>query len=124
MEFNLMNKIFYRPHREGLIEAMQEAKFFDSTDDMLQHICDQSYFHIEPCDLLCEEYSSNPDNRIGWNTTSIITFKSYEEVKNKESYLQYTGGKIYNHPCVVFGFFTDDYEDNWCDIYEDFIRAV
>lgn len=119
--------ILYRPHKGGLKEAMNELQEFENEEKMLNFICNDTNkfldlkFIIEPCDLLIKMYGNEPDNRIGWNKTFSITFKAYEDVKNKESYLYWTNGVKYNHPCVVFGFCTDDFQENWNEIYNNFL---
>ena len=117
--------IIYRPHKGSIIDAMNEIKFFETKENMLQYICDKaneySGINIEPCDLLGKMYNEEPDERIGWECSYIVTFKAYDDVKNKESYLRYMGGQKFNHPCGVFGFYTDKYKAKWEENYKDFL---
>ena len=117
-------KYFYRPHRGGLNEAMNQHRFFDTQEEMLEELCDSlnDYcIHVEPCDFVCMLYSEDPDYRIGWNNTYIINFKPFNEVKNQESYLRLLGNK-FDHPCGCFAFYTQDYKDNWEEMYKEFMK--
>lgn len=97
--------IFYRPHRGGLKEAMDKSKLFDNINQMFEHIVEQyNLFAIQRItkdDISISLYSDKPDYRIGWNRSYIIMIRNYPH-----------------------GFFTDEYEENWEDIYNSFIEKI
>lgn len=106
--------IIFRPHRGTLDSAMKEAIEFSSLKDLLlflikEHNESYSFFKISTEDLSIKLYS-NGDSRIKWNDVFIITFESYDRIKDKEGYEKYFGGEKYNHPCGVIGFFSTNYD--------------
>lgn len=119
----------FRPHRGGLKEAMELLQEFDTIDDIFNHISNDwnnwnEHVTVHPCDLMYDLYGENGDSRIGWSKTYVISYKAYNDIKYKEDYLKMTNGEKYNHPCIVFGFCTDDYEPNHKDIYNDFLKSL
>lgn len=99
-----MKKYFFRPHRGGLRESMEEHKFFDTIKEMLEYVVkDWNSWSSKPItsnDLTIKLYSKEHDARIGWNCTYIIL-------------LQGTG----------YAFFTDSYSEKWEDMYNDFMST-
>ena len=100
----MLMSVIYRPHRGGLREAMEEVNRFSNIDEMLSHIVkkhnEYSVKQITKEDIFFQLYDKDPDNRIGWNNTYIILIGSYPH-----------------------GFFTDDYDENWEEIYDNFLTT-
>ena len=106
--------IIFRPHRGYLSTAMKESKEFFSLKDLLNYIVDEHnktcpFFQITTDDLNIRLYSQR-DIRIKWYDVFVITFESYDRVKDKKGYLKYFNDEKYNHPCGVLGFLSTSYE--------------
>ena len=102
-------RIIYRPHRGGLEEAMNESKIFNSINQMLEHIVNNyNSFCIKPItkdDVSFHLYHEEEDPRIGWKCVYIVMINTHTE-----------GIRPY-------GFFTDEYEEDWLDIYNNWISS-
>lgn len=96
-----MKKYFYRPHCGGLKEAMDEHRFFDSMEKMVNYVIDDwnswAAEHITIDDVSIKLYSEKPDRRIGWNYTFIILVQG-----------------------CGHAFFTDSYDEDWEDVYKKY----
>lgn len=73
--------VIYRPHRGGLMDAMAEAKEFESFDEMKRYIYEQAEefngmkpFEIE--DIVVDDEGVE-DLRIGWKDTRHVCVKRY-----------------------------------------------
>jgi hypothetical protein len=74
-----MKKLF-REHRGGLDEAMATLFEFDNRQQLLKHIrwlLDQHSFQFADSDLRIDLYQREPDRRIGWEHTYIVTIEGY-----------------------------------------------
>lgn len=88
--------VIYRPHRELLIESMQEAKEFDTIDQMKQYIVDQAnhdgrnILSIDDIIINPEDSGwsggSNGDSRCGWENILYVCTKRYGSVDYIEKY--------------------------------------
>lgn len=104
--------IVFRPHRGGLREAMLEAKYYSSLGYLVDNLVSAHneavpYFHITADDLAIKKYTA--DSRVGWHDTFAIMYESYDNISDKDGYLRYFGGEVYEHPCCPLGFFTTDF---------------
>lgn len=76
--------VIYRPHRGGLKEALEEAKEFESIEEMKQHIYEHFKFvysdlgyGMEPFgidDIVIAEETAD-DKRCGWHDTRHVCIK-------------------------------------------------
>lgn len=88
--------IIYRPHRGRLSEAMQEAREFNTEDEMKQHIYeehkryfskigfDSAPFEIE--DIVIKEDTVINDSRTGWHDTMYVCVNRYGNDDYMEKY--------------------------------------
>ena len=85
--------VIYRPHREFFDEAMEEAKVFNSEEEMKTYIAEDAnkhakYYGLEKffdvSDIVIEGPTVN-DDRNGWEDTRYVCVKRF-------------GGEIYEHP--------------------------
>lgn len=88
--------IIYRPHRGGLAEAMQEAKEFQTEDEMKQYIYEEhkryfseigfnsAPFDVE--DIVIKEDTAIKNSRTGWNDTMYVCVKRYGNEDYMEKY--------------------------------------
>lgn len=84
--------IIYRPHRGGLRESMEEAREFESEDQMKEYIVElHTYdalggpaFGIK--DIVIGPKGINPDFRVGWNDVRNVCVKKYF---NEDYMIQY-----------------------------------
>ena len=76
--------VIYRPHRNTLIEAMEESKEFSDFEEMKKHICDYWFTFYKECGfseppfeisdiVINEEFSE--DTRNGWKDTRYVCVK-------------------------------------------------
>jgi hypothetical protein len=70
--------IKYRPVRGGLREAMSMSQTFDTIEDMLRFIVDESGALISLDDLIVSTPQCN-DPRIAWKESRLILTKRYGE---------------------------------------------
>jgi hypothetical protein len=89
--------IKYRPQRGGLTEAMQEAKEFESVEEMFQYIVNKSkedYDGVPAFDMSDLELHElhMDDNRIGWKNVGYVCTKRYMH----EDYME-----EYGHSCAI-----------------------
>lgn len=79
-----MSKIYYKPHRELLVESMAELQTFNSIKDMLSWIVEdwnklmstlKNVKTISIEDITIDDYGK--DERIGWNNNYIVYIKGY-----------------------------------------------
>lgn len=70
--------IKYRPVRGGLREAMSMSQTFDTIEDMLRFIVDESGVLISLDDLIVSTPQCN-DPRIAWKESRLILTKRYGE---------------------------------------------
>jgi len=95
--------IIYRPHRGQLVDAMSEAKEFNSFEDMKQYIYNewnifkQELFTID--DIVIDESHKMNDERNGWKDTMHVCIKRCGE----EDYI-----KLYGCPQCI-GMCATDY---------------
>lgn len=89
--------IKYRPQRGGLVEAMAEAKQFETIEEMIDYIYNdhaetwgQPMFDRE--DLSIEDPPHGDDNRIGWKNVRYILTNRY----GNEDYIE-----LFGHPCMI-----------------------
>lgn len=108
--------IIYRPHRGGLAEAMQEAKEFNTEEEMKQYIYEEywgyfkslgySYapFGIE--DIVINKDTTGNDDRIGWRDSTYVCVKRYgdENYMDKYGYPQCIGMCATDYPHIIFGY--------------------
>ena len=94
-------KVLYRPQRGGLDESMEELKEFDTVEDLLNWLCEDSdigwgkeMFAVEDINFSYYCY----DERIDWQTY-IVTINKW----GKEDYLE-----KYHRPQAI-GFMTFKY---------------
>ena len=68
--------IIYRPHRELLMEAMEEVKEFDNEEEMKKYIANDLRGCLEIGDIIidAEKYS---DARTGWQDTRYVCTKRF-----------------------------------------------
>lgn len=88
--------IIYRPHRGGLAESMQEAKEFETEDEMKQYIYEEhkryfteSGFNTAPFeieDIVIQEDMKINDRRTGWHDTMLVCVKRYGNEDYMEKY--------------------------------------
>ena len=104
--------IIHRPHRGGLIEAMNEAREFKSLGDCIKTLIQEhnkkGIFHIYEKDVYLIPYGLEGDDRIGWEDEFMICCAPYSLVKDKRGYELYYGGR-YEHPLQLFGFVSTNY---------------
>ncbi len=72
--------IKYRPHRRTLDEAMAEMQTFETSDQMLEYVADNSYGLFTKDDLTISD-DFGKDNRINWRETRYICTQRFGEVK-------------------------------------------
>lgn len=102
--------IIYRPHRGGLAESMQEAKEFETEEEMKQYIYEEHKryfieigFNSAPFDIkdiVISEDMENNDSRTGWHDAMLVCVKRY----GNEDYM-----KKYGAPQCI-GMCARDYE--------------
>lgn len=113
--------ICFRPDREGLDEAMENMKKFETIEKMLKFICDEhnsevDYFQITPEEIYIEDYGD--DDRVGWKNCFIICFERPSKIKNIDGYKKYFNCTEEcewikkDFPVGVIGMFTTDYDEN------------
>ena len=116
--------ITFRPHRGSLDDAMQEKKTFETLQELVDYIVTE-HNETTPCFQICTDdlniglYGYDGDRRVGWKDLFIICFEAYDRIKDKDGYDKYFGGKRYNHPCGVIGFFTTAVSDKVEDKNDD-----
>lgn len=118
--------IMFRPHRGSLQRAMQEAKEFDSIDEMLQYICKEHNYHfpfftIKPSDIYIED-TGYSDERVKWHNMFYLIFERASKISNIEGFCKYFGIKmddpsllrdeyfLEDKPMDVIGMFSTDYK--------------
>lgn len=102
--------IIYRPHRGGLAETMEEAKEFETEEEMKKYIYEyhKAYFFdlgynnapFEIEDIVIDNENPHEDNRIGWHNAMHVCVKRY----GNEDYM-----KKYGCPQCI-GMCATDYE--------------
>ncbi len=81
--------IIYRPHRGGLMDALQEAKTFNSVDEMIKYIKENDTLNViqylaenknktMPEEIrekeICIDDRVYYDERCGWNTQYVLCY--------------------------------------------------
>lgn len=108
--------IIYRPHRGGLSESMQEAKEFNTEEEMKQYIYeehkryfteigfDSAPFEIE--DIVIKEDTAINDTRTGWHDTMYVCVKRYggRDYIKEFGCPQCIGMCATNYPHIIFGY--------------------
>ena len=96
--------IIYRPHRGSLIDAMKEAKEFETLDEMKDYIVDDWDGFIKKDDIVLSE-ETHDDNRIGWKNVKHVCTKGILEYDG--TYKDYI--KLYNTPQCI-GMCSEEYQ--------------
>jgi len=110
--------VIYRPHRSTLVDAMALAKEFETTETMIEHVCEEhnsrcDWFQITPEEIYIHPYGS--DERVGWHNCFILCYERPSKIKNIEGYKRYFGitdeelTDTDDEPCGVMGMFSTDY---------------
>lgn len=76
-------RIIFRPHRGSLKDAMQEARVFQSVEEMKAHVADRwkdanNMPMFEPDDVVISG-EAMPDPRNGWEDTRYVCVKRIGE---------------------------------------------
>lgn len=105
--------IIYRPHRGGVREAIEEAKEFETIDEMKQYIVEYEaksirgkLFDIQ--DIVIVDVHPHNDERIGWRHVKYVCVKRY----GNEDYMKKYGSS----QCI--GMCSEDYDKNYMEIFE------
>lgn len=124
--------VYYRPHRGSLPDAMRESKEFESTEDMLNYICDKhnsfvDWFQITPEEIYIKEYGD--DYRVGWENCFICCFERPSKIKNIDGYKRYFActdeddWMKEDYPVGVIGMFSTNYDKSIIQQYMKHIKA-
>lgn len=70
-------------HRGGLQESMETLVECDSLSGIIDYLDGQG---VDTHSIECELYCPEPDRRIGWNNTYIITGRHKDWVKGDKKY--------------------------------------
>ena len=72
--------IYYRPHRGSLEESMEHLKTFDTLTDLVNQFRQELSrfgFKFSNDQVSIRPYMNEPDLRIGWPDTWIVTIEGY-----------------------------------------------
>lgn len=78
--------IIYRPHRGGLFEALEEAREFNTIEEMKKFIVEQWRGAFSEEDIVLGDKIIN-DDRIGWEDTRHVCIRRLD----KEDYMKKYG---------------------------------
>lgn len=77
--------IIYRPHRGSLVEAMAEAKEFNSELEMKEYIVEEWNHYFNILDIVISD-DIIEDNRNGWKDTRYVCTKRFGQQDNIAKY--------------------------------------
>ena len=68
-------QIAYRPHKELLIDAMKDVKYFSCIKDMINHVKEEWASYYPNLDVVIDDTEID-DDRIGWHHTRYVCIKT------------------------------------------------